>query len=67
MHVGIIPGGVLFGIGWAVSGACPAVAMVQIGAGQMAAMLTFTGMLVGSWAYARFQGRFLPSATNSCG
>jgi uncharacterized membrane protein YedE/YeeE len=58
MHFGIVPGAVLFGIGWAVSGACPAVAMIQIGQGQIAALLTFAGMLAGSWAYPRVQARF---------
>lgn len=67
MHSGIVPGGVLFGVGWAVSGACPAVAMIQIGQGQVAALLTLTGMLAGSWAYPRFQQRFFRRPTDACG
>lgn len=58
LHRGIVPGGVLFGIGWAVSGACPAVAMIQIGEGQVAALLTLVGMLAGSWLYPRMHARF---------
>lgn len=66
LHSGIVPGGVLFGIGWAVSGACPAVAMIQVGQGQLAAVLTLTGMLAGSWAYPRFQARYFRVDSGSC-
>lgn len=66
LHAGVLPGGVLFGIGWAVSGACPAVAMVQVGQGQLAALLTLAGMLLGSWTYPRFQSRFFRYDTGSC-
>src|SRR5512147_2891518 len=30
-HTGSIPGGLLFGVGWAISGACPSIALVSIG------------------------------------
>lgn len=43
----IISGGVLFGIGWALTGACPAAAIVQIGEGKLPAFLTFAGILLG--------------------
>jgi uncharacterized protein len=65
-HAGTIPGGVLFGAGWAISGACPAVAMIQIGQGQIAALLTLAGMLAGSWLYPRFQARYFRYDTGSC-
>jgi uncharacterized membrane protein YedE/YeeE len=40
-------GGVLFGIGWALTGACPAVAFVQLGEGRWPAAFTLLGMLAG--------------------
>lgn len=66
MHPGIVPGGVLFGLGWAVSGACPAVAMIQVGAGQVVAVLTMVGMLAGSWAYPRVHARFFKFDAGAC-
>ena len=32
VHPGSVPGGLLFGVGWALSGACPTLALVQLGA-----------------------------------
>src|SRR5262245_16828762 len=40
IHRGTVVGGVLFGVGWAVSGACPGIAWVQIGEGQLGALWT---------------------------
>lgn len=49
LHAGIVPGGLLFGAGWAISGACPAIALVQLGEGRLAALWTLAGILAGSW------------------
>ena len=51
LHKGTIPGGVLFGAGWALTGACPTGALVQIGEGKMMAGLTVIGIAAGAWAY----------------
>jgi uncharacterized membrane protein YedE/YeeE len=51
IHMGTIPGGMLFGIGWALTGACPSGAVVQIGEGKVMAGLTLIGIAFGSWAY----------------
>ena len=48
-----IIGGILFGIGWAVSGACPGTVLAQIGEGKVLGLVTFFGMLVGTYIYAR--------------
>jgi uncharacterized protein len=66
LHPGIVPGAVLFGAGWAVTGACPAVAMIQVGAGQLGAVLTLVGMLAGSWVYPRVHARFFKFAPGVC-
>jgi len=55
---GTIPGAVLFGAGWAVAGACPAAALVQIGEGKSAAFVTLGGMLAGAWLHDRMRKRF---------
>lgn len=58
VHPGSIPGGVLFGVGWAVSGACPALALVQLGEGKVLAILTLLGIFVGNYGYARAHERY---------
>lgn len=45
-------GGVLFGIGWAVSGACPGTVLAQIGEGKVLGLFTFLGMIFGTYLYA---------------
>ena len=45
-------GGILFGVGWAVSGACPGTVLAQIGEGKVLGLFTFLGMLFGTYLYA---------------
>ncbi|MGQ0504764.1 MAG: YeeE/YedE thiosulfate transporter family protein [Myxococcaceae bacterium] len=66
LHRGIIPGSTLFGIGWALTGACPAIALVQLGEGKLYALATLTGILVGTWSYGRMQGKLFRWNTGSC-
>ena len=40
-------GGVIFGVGWAVSGTCPGPAAAQLGRGQLAALFTLAGIICG--------------------
>lgn len=53
IHRGILPGALLFGTGWALTGACPGVILAQLGEGRVYALLTLAGMLGGSWLYGR--------------
>ena len=66
IHRGSVAGGVAFGVGWALSGACPSIALVQLGEGQLAAGWTLLGMLAGNWLYAALHTRFLRWDTGSC-
>lgn len=66
LHPGVLPGAVLFGVGWAVCGACPSVALVQIGEGQLGGALTLGGMLVGSWVYGRVHAKYFRWDPGSC-
>ena len=58
IHAGVIPGAVLFGTGWAISGGCPAIPIVQVGSGYVPALVTIVGVIVGirlcHWANARY-------------
>ncbi len=51
-HTGVIIGGVLFGAGWAITGACPGPIYAQIGTGAWPALFTLAGALLGMFAYA---------------
>lgn len=50
-HKGFIIGGALFGIGWAITGACPGPIFAQIGAGAYPAIFTLAGAVVGALLY----------------
>lgn len=50
-HKGFIIGGIIFGIGWAITGACPGPIFAQIGAGEYPAVFTFIGAVIGAYIY----------------
>ena len=56
-HKGTIIGGALFGVGWAVTGACPGPIYAQIGSGEWLALTTFAGALSGAYLYALLKPR----------
>lgn len=66
IHKGTIAGGVLFGAGWALCGACPSIAFVQLGQGQLGALVAVVGMLAGNALFAVINGRLLNIPANSC-
>lgn len=49
---GIIIGGITFGLGWAITGACPGPIYAQLGSGEYLALLTFAGAFLGAYLYA---------------
>ena len=52
---GVIFGGIIFGMGWAITGACPGPIYAQIGAGEWPAVVTFVGAMLGMYGYAWLQ------------
>ncbi len=48
---GQIIGGLLFGIGWAITGACPGPLFAQIGSGFGVIIITFLSAIAGTWVY----------------
>ncbi len=54
-HHGVAIGGLIFGFGWALTGACPGPLYAQIGAGYSITIITFLAALLGTWTYAKFQ------------
>ena len=54
---GVIIGGTVFGMGWAITGACPGPIYAHLGAGNLLMLITFIGALTGMYLYALFQPR----------
>ncbi len=50
-------GGVLFGLGWALVGACPGPIFIMIGAGFMSVGVVLIGALLGTFLYGVFRSR----------
>jgi uncharacterized membrane protein YedE/YeeE len=51
-NMGYVIGGLLFGIGWAFSGACPGPLLALIGAGNWVVIVVFLSALAGTWVYS---------------
>jgi uncharacterized protein len=56
-HKGQIYGGLLFGFGWALTGACPGPLFAQIGAGAMVIIVTLVSAIAGTWIYGLVRGK----------
>jgi len=52
---GQIYGGLLFGLGWAITGACPGPLFAQIGTGATVIIVTLLSAIVGTWVYGKFR------------
>jgi uncharacterized membrane protein YedE/YeeE len=54
---GQIFGGLIFGLGWAVTGACPGPLFAQIGTGLSVVVITLMSAIAGTWVYGKLRGR----------
>lgn len=54
---GQIYGGVLFGLGWAITGACPGPLFAQIGSGYLAILVTLLSAIAGTWTYGLLRSK----------
>lgn len=52
---GQIYGGLLFGFGWAITGACPGPLFAQIGTGATVIIITLLSAIAGTWVYGKFR------------
>lgn len=64
---GTIPGGLLFGAGWALTGACPSVVLVQLANGHLMALATLLGILLGTAIYPAINEKYLHISSGGCG
>lgn len=52
---GQIYGGLVFGFGWAITGACPGPLFAQIGTGVAVVSITLLSAVAGTWVYGYFR------------
>lgn len=48
---GYVYGGLIFGFGWAITGACPGPLFAQIGSGYLPVLITLLSAIAGTWTY----------------
>jgi uncharacterized protein len=58
-HHGVIIGSLIFGVGWALTGACPGPLYAQIGSGYSVVLATLLAAILGTWTYGLVQ-KYLP-------
>jgi uncharacterized protein len=54
---GQIYGGLMFGFGWALTGACPGPIFAQIGAGALAVIVVLLSAIAGTWVYGAMRNK----------
>lgn len=54
---GQIYGGLIFGVGWAITGACPGPLFAQIGSGFTVVVVTMLSAIAGTWVYGYVSSR----------
>ena len=50
-------GGILFGLGWALAGACPGPMFVMTGAGYFPILVVILGAVLGTWLYGLIKNK----------
>ncbi|MFD2866398.1 DUF6691 family protein [Mucilaginibacter antarcticus] len=56
-HWGNVYGGLIFGLGWAITGACPGPLFAQIGGGFLVIIVTLFSAIAGTWVYGLLRER----------
>jgi len=57
LNKGQVYGGLIFGLGWALTGACPGPLFAQIGSGYLVVVVTLLSAITGTWLYGYFRER----------
>ena len=53
----LVPGSLLFGLGWGLAGACPGTVLVMLGEGKLGALFTIVGIVAGTYLYGVVHSR----------
>jgi uncharacterized membrane protein YedE/YeeE len=54
---GLLPGALVFGLGWGLAGACPGTVLAMLGEGKLGALFTITGIVLGTFLYGWRESR----------
>ncbi len=54
---GQVYGGLIFGLGWAITGACPGPLYALIGTGATVIVVTLVSAIAGTWVYGKFRDK----------
>lgn len=54
-NTGQVYGGLIFGMGWAVTGACPGPLFAAIGTGASVIIIPLMSAIAGTWVYGKFK------------
>lgn len=57
MNKGVVIGGITFGLGWALTGACPGPLYALIGSGYTVMLAGLISAILGTWVYGALQKR----------
>lgn len=57
LNKGQVYGGLLFGLGWAITGACPGPLYAQIGTGATVIIVSLLSAVAGTWVYGKFRDK----------
>jgi uncharacterized membrane protein YedE/YeeE len=56
-HWGNVIGGLIFGLGWAITGACPGPLFAQLGSGFIVIIVSLLSAIAGTFVYGLFQNK----------
>ena len=56
-HHGVVFGGLIFGFGWALTGACPGPLYALVGSGYLVIVVVFLSAVLGTWTYGLLRDR----------
>ena len=58
-HLGNVVGGLLFGVGWSITGMCPGPVLTNLGEGKLYALPALAGVLLGAYALGAIYPRLV--------
>ncbi len=56
---GQVYGGLIFGLGWALTGACPGPLYAQLGAGYFGIVITILSAIAGVWVFGKYRDKLI--------
>ena len=65
MDRNVVAGGVVFGVGWGISGICPGAAYASVGIGNLTILWAIAGMFLGAYAQGYWRSRTRSGAAGS--